>query len=82
MIRHHYTLEHLVRECRRELVGLYISDCFTQEKNILMIECSAEKHEIWLECSLDTDNGSFFVKNFVLLFKYSASKYSKFTGPD
>ena len=62
MIRHHYTLEHLVRECRRELVGLYISDCFTQEKNILMIECSAEKHEIWLECSLDTDNGSFFVK--------------------
>ena len=62
MIRHHYTLEHIVNECRRELVGLYISDCFTQEKNILMIECTAEKHEIWLECWLDTYNGSFFLK--------------------
>lgn len=62
MIRHHYTLEHIVKECRRELVGMYISDCFTQEKNILMIECTAEKHELWLECSLDTYNGSFFLK--------------------
>ncbi len=62
MIRHHYTLEHIVKECRSELIGLYISDCFTQEKNILMIECTAEKHEKWLECSLDTHNGSFFLK--------------------
>lgn len=63
MIRHHYTLEHIVKECQREIIGMYISDCFTQEKNTLMIECTDEKHEVWLECSLETNDGTVFIKN-------------------
>lgn len=62
MIRHRYTLEHIVRECREEIVGTFISDCFTQEKNILMFECTAGRHEIWLECSVDAQYGAVFLK--------------------
>lgn len=63
MIRHYYTLEHIAKECQREIIGMYISDCFTQEKNTLMIECTDEKREIWLECSLETNDGTVFLKN-------------------
>lgn len=62
MIRHRYTLEHIVKECREEIIGTFISDCFTQEKNILMFECTAGKHVIWLECSVDAQYGAVFLK--------------------
>lgn len=51
-----------MRECREEIVGTFISDCFTQEKNILMFECTASRHEIWLECSVDAQYGAVFLK--------------------
>ncbi len=62
MIRHRYTLEHIVKECKEEITGTFISDCFTQEKNILMLECTAGRHEMWLECSVDAKDGAVFLK--------------------
>lgn len=62
MIRHRYTLEHIVKECNEQIQGTFISDCFTQEKNVLMLECTAGRHEIWLECSVDAKDGAVFLK--------------------
>lgn len=61
MLRHYYTLTHLARELEI-LRGAMLVECFTQEKNVLILAFENGKAEYYLECSLDGKLGGLYLR--------------------
>ncbi len=61
MLRHYYTLTHLARELTI-LRGAMLVECFTQEKNVLILAFEHGKTDYYLECSLDSKLGALYLR--------------------
>ena len=61
MLRHYYTLTHLSSELS-VLNGAMLIECFTQEKNVLIVSFEKDNTEYFLECSLDGKLGALFLR--------------------
>ncbi|MBS1538089.1 MAG: DUF814 domain-containing protein [Bacteroidetes bacterium] len=61
MLRHYYTLTHLSRELS-VLSGAMLIECFTQERNILILVFEKDNTDYFLECSLDGKLGALFLR--------------------
>jgi predicted ribosome quality control (RQC) complex YloA/Tae2 family protein len=85
-LRHYFTLSQIVQELRKQLQHSQCIDCFTQEKNVLMMVFLAdnsqqESEEIVLECSFDMQMGGLFVrKNFHRARKNTRDCFGKILG--
>jgi predicted ribosome quality control (RQC) complex YloA/Tae2 family protein len=62
MIRNYYTLLHLCREINN-LSGFAVKDCWTQEKDTLIIEYSDGKSSKYMIFRTDGKNDSVYIKN-------------------
>jgi predicted ribosome quality control (RQC) complex YloA/Tae2 family protein len=67
MIRQYYTLMHLAKELNTTLKGALITECFTQDKNILILKCELANDkdilEYYIECSLDGDYSAMYLRS-------------------
>ncbi len=62
MLRHYYTLEKIAEEIAF-LKGCLITECFTQEKNIVIMCLSTRKKDNYLQLSTDANLGGFFYRD-------------------
>lgn len=66
MIRQYYTLLHLAKELDTTLKGAVITECFTQDKNILILKCELvngkDISEHYIECSLDGEYSAMYMR--------------------
>lgn len=59
MIRHYYTLFKVAEELR-SLRGYFLTECFTQEKNVVMFVFETKEDVVTVECSIDPRTGTMF----------------------
>lgn len=59
MIRHYYTLYKVAEELR-SLRGYFLTECFTQEKNVVMFVFETREEVVTVECSIDPRTGTLF----------------------
>jgi predicted ribosome quality control (RQC) complex YloA/Tae2 family protein len=62
MLRHYYTLQHIAREMNTVLTGAMLIECFTQEKNTLIMAFERGGEELYVECSLDNKLGAVYLR--------------------
>jgi predicted ribosome quality control (RQC) complex YloA/Tae2 family protein len=62
MIRHYYTLFHVVNELKT-LIGCKLAECFSQEKNSLIFNFSDGINENYLQYFGNPPNASLFIRN-------------------
>jgi len=59
MIRHYYTLYKVAEELR-SLRGYFLTECFTQEKNVVLFVFETSSDTATVECSIDPQTGTMF----------------------
>ncbi len=59
MIRHYYTLYKVAEELR-SLRGQFLTECFTQEKNVVLFVFETNTESATIECSIDPQSGAMF----------------------
>ncbi len=59
MIRHYYTLYKVAEELRA-LRGQFLTECFTQEKNVVLFVFETTTESATVECSIDPQAGAMF----------------------
>ncbi|MBK9248314.1 MAG: DUF814 domain-containing protein [Ignavibacteria bacterium] len=62
MLRHYYTLQHIAREMNTVLAGAMLIECFTQEKNTLILAFERGGEDFYVECSLDGKLGAVYLR--------------------
>lgn len=80
MLRNYFTLQHITRELQA-LVGSVVYECFTQERDTLVLQAYNGKNEFCLHFSADTRLGSIFLrKSFARAKSNSMDLFPKIIG--
>lgn len=80
MLRNYFTLQHITQELQA-LVGSVVYECFTQERDTLVLQAYNGKNEFCLHFSADTRLGSIFLrKSFARAKSNSMDLFPKIIG--
>ncbi len=80
MLRNYYTLYHLTKEFQK-LVGSVVYECFTQERDVLVLQTDNGERQFCLQFSTDARFGSIFLrKPFVRAKSNSTDLFHKIIG--